>query len=213
MTWLFESGRSHLIVPFFRNSVIRLMIRWASAIGRGISSGVSLQAKPNIMPWSPAPMSLPRAAVFIDALGDVGRLLAERHHDGTGCGVEAHVARGVADLADDLANDCRIVNHGLGRDLAGQADEPGREQGFAGHASVGILCQDGIEDAVGNLVGHLVGMAHRYGFAREKIAIVIRHGRKSPSSRSLVVKDWPMSGRRNWLGCGLFTSRVASVVV
>jgi hypothetical protein len=31
--------------------------RWLSWMGRGISSGVSVQAKPNIMPWSPAPSS------------------------------------------------------------------------------------------------------------------------------------------------------------
>ena len=61
VTWLLASGRSQGIVPSCRNSVIRLMIRCASAIGSGISSGVSLQAKPNIMPWSPAPMSLPVA--------------------------------------------------------------------------------------------------------------------------------------------------------
>ena len=44
VTWLLASGRSQLIEPFCRSSVIRLMIRWASAIGSGISSGVSLQA-------------------------------------------------------------------------------------------------------------------------------------------------------------------------
>ena len=32
-------------------------MRCASAIGSGISSGVSRQAKPNIIPWSPAPSS------------------------------------------------------------------------------------------------------------------------------------------------------------
>ena len=30
---------------------------WASEMGSGMSSGVSSQAKPNIMPWSPAPLS------------------------------------------------------------------------------------------------------------------------------------------------------------
>ena len=33
-------------------------MRWASQIGSGIRSGVSSQAKPNIMPWSPAPWAL-----------------------------------------------------------------------------------------------------------------------------------------------------------
>ena len=44
VTWLLLSGRSHLIVPFWRSSVIWLMIRCDSAIGIGISSGVSLEA-------------------------------------------------------------------------------------------------------------------------------------------------------------------------
>ena len=50
VTWLLASGRSQGIVPSWRSSVIRLMIRCASAIGSGISSSVSLQAKPNIIP-------------------------------------------------------------------------------------------------------------------------------------------------------------------
>ena len=44
VTWLLLSGRSHLIVPFLRSSVIRLMSRCASAIGIGISSDVSFEA-------------------------------------------------------------------------------------------------------------------------------------------------------------------------
>ncbi len=30
-------------------------MRWAYMMGAGINSGVSRQAKPNIIPWSPAP--------------------------------------------------------------------------------------------------------------------------------------------------------------
>ena len=44
VTWLLLSGRSQSTSPFWRASVSRLMIRCASAIGSGISSGVSLQA-------------------------------------------------------------------------------------------------------------------------------------------------------------------------
>ncbi len=35
-------------------------------MGIGISVGVSLQAKPNIMPWSPAPPTSTPAAMFGD---------------------------------------------------------------------------------------------------------------------------------------------------
>ena len=37
-------------------------IRCASAIGSGMSSGVSRQANPNIIPWSPAPSSFADAS-------------------------------------------------------------------------------------------------------------------------------------------------------
>ena len=75
-------------------------------------------------------------AVFVNAQGDVRRLLSQGDHDGAGRGVEPHVARCVADLADDLADDRRIIDHCLGRDLARQADEPRGEQAFAGDPRV-----------------------------------------------------------------------------
>ncbi len=75
VTWLLLSGRSHLIVPSCRSSVIRLMIRWARAIGIGISSGVSFDAKPNIRPWSPAPMSLPFSASSLTPIAMSGDCL------------------------------------------------------------------------------------------------------------------------------------------
>ena len=50
VTWLFPSGRRYGKMPFFRTSVRRAVSLCARLIGRGISSFVSLQAKPNIMP-------------------------------------------------------------------------------------------------------------------------------------------------------------------
>src|SRR4030066_18134 len=55
VTWLFPSGRSHGSTRFSRASVSRPHIRCANAIGIGINSFVSVQANPNIIPWSPAP--------------------------------------------------------------------------------------------------------------------------------------------------------------
>ncbi|RAO49864.1 hypothetical protein PSN01_04585 [Micromonospora saelicesensis] len=55
VTWVLPSGRRYGIVPSLRTAERRRASRCASAIGSGISSGVSEQAKPNIMPWSPAP--------------------------------------------------------------------------------------------------------------------------------------------------------------
>ena len=56
VTWVFPSGLKYSKVPFFLTSVNLLDSLWANDIGRGINSSVSLQAKPNIIPWSPAPI-------------------------------------------------------------------------------------------------------------------------------------------------------------
>ena len=50
VNWPFPSGRSHSISAFSRASARRSIIRWESWIGMGISSGVSLQANPNMIP-------------------------------------------------------------------------------------------------------------------------------------------------------------------
>ena len=118
--------------------------------------------------------------VLVDPHRDVGRLLAQRHQDAAGRAVEAHLAGGVADLADDLADDARVIDQGRRGDLPRQADQPGGQQGLAGDPGRGVLRQDGVEDAIGDLVGHLVGMAHRDGLTREQVTIV-GHGSGSSS--------------------------------
>ena len=55
MTCAFPSGPRYGMSPLVRASVRRLVIRCASMIGSGMSSGVSSHANPNIIPWSPAP--------------------------------------------------------------------------------------------------------------------------------------------------------------
>ena len=52
-------------------------------------------------------------------------------------------------------------------DLAADDDEICRNQRFAGHARVGVLRQEGIDDGIGNTVGYLVGMALRNAFTGE----------------------------------------------
>ena len=55
VTWVLPSGRRYGTVPLRRTVESCLDSWWASMIGRGISSGVSRHAYPNIRPWSPAP--------------------------------------------------------------------------------------------------------------------------------------------------------------
>ncbi len=124
------SGRRYLIAPLLRLAASRRVRSWASVIGSGISDCVSRQAKPNIMPWSPAPVSSKgsRSPVCLTSsdwstpMRDVGRLLVDRDAHAAGLGVEADRRAVVADLADRLADDARDVDVGLGRDLAGDVD-------------------------------------------------------------------------------------------
>ncbi len=68
--------------------------------------------------------------------------------------------------AHGLSRDLRVVDVGLGGDLARDHDQAGGHQGLAGDAAVGVLGQDGVEDGIGNLVGDLVGMAFGDRFRR-----------------------------------------------
>ena len=106
----------------------------------------------------------------VDALRDVGRLLVERDDHAAGLGVEAVLGTVVADLANLSAHQPRDVDVGLGRDLAGDDHEPGGDQRLARDATHRILGQDGVEDCVRDLVGHLVRMAFgdRFGGEQER---------------------------------------------
>ena len=150
-------------------------MRWASAIGSGMSSGVSRQAKPNIIPWSPAPSSPTSTASprdlerRVDALGDVRRLLLDRDQRAAGLVVEAVVGARVADVADRLADDLLEVDVGLRRDLAEDDDEAGGGGRLAGDAGVGVVADDRVEDRVADLVAELVRVALGDRFGGEQV--------------------------------------------
>ena len=108
-------------------------------IGRGISSAVSLTARPNIMPWSPAPWGLSPLAPCVDADGDVRGLLLEGDQDAGGVAVEAVLGLGVADLVDGLADDVADLDVALGGDFAGDHGQAARQQGLDGDAAAGVL--------------------------------------------------------------------------
>ena len=95
----------------------------------------------------------------VDALRDVGRLLVDCDDDAARLGVEAELRARVADLPDPASDELRDVDIRLGGDLAGDDDEPGRDQRLAGDAPLGIGGENGVEHGVGDLVGHLVRMA------------------------------------------------------
>jgi hypothetical protein len=100
-----------------------------------------------------------------DALRDVRRLLVHAHHDLARRAVEpVHALAAVTDVVDDFAGRRFVVDLVLARDLAGDEDEVRRHEAFARDAAVRIAAQVCVEDRIGDLVAHLVGMAFGDGF-------------------------------------------------
>ena len=117
------------------------------------------------------PLFLVEPRAFGDALRDVGALPVQGHHDRTVLGVEAHGRVGVADVADGLPHHVGNADHGLGGDLAGHDGHARGDHGFAGHAARGVLGDHGIENGVGDAVGHLVRVAHGDRLAGEVVMV------------------------------------------
>ena len=112
-------------------------------------------------------------ARMVHALCDVVRLLVIANHHGATLVVDAVFGVVVADALDRVARDLDVVDVRVGRDLAGQHHEAGVRQRLGSDARAWILLEDRIENGVGNLVGHLVGVAFRDGFGSEEK--VVRH--------------------------------------
>jgi hypothetical protein len=79
------------------------------------------------------------ALAFVDALGDVGRLLAVGDQHGAGGGVEADVGIGIADAADGLARDGVVAHARVGGDLAGEHHQVVLDQRLGRDARVLVL--------------------------------------------------------------------------
>ncbi len=114
---------------------------------------------------------LVQARSLRDALGDVGALLSDGHHDGAVFVVEAHLGIVVADHLDRIADNLRDVHGGLRGDLPGHHNQIRLHQRLAGDATLRILGQHGVEDRVRDAVGDLVRVAHRHRFAGEQIVL------------------------------------------
>ena len=106
----------------------------------------------------------------VDALGDVGRLRADRDADAAGRAVEALLRRVVADPQDGLAHDARDVGVGLGGDLARDVHLAGGDQGLDRDPAARVLREQGVENAVADLVSDLVRVAFRDRLGGEQAA-------------------------------------------
>ena len=108
---------------------------------------------------------------LVDALGDVVALLVVGHQHRAALVVDAVVGVVVADALDGVARHLDVIDHRVGGDLAGQHHQAGVGQCLGGHAAARVLRQQGVEDGVGDLVGHLVRVAFGNRFGSEEKAV------------------------------------------
>ena len=119
----------------------------------------------------PEHQALVAGAEVVDAHRDVGRLLVDRGDDAAGLVVEAVLRPCVPDALDRVPRDARDVDVAGGRDLAGDDDEPRGQDRLAGDPARRILGNNRVQDSVGDLIGHLVGMAFGDRLGREDVLL------------------------------------------
>ena len=112
---------------------------------------------------------LVQALACAHTLADVGRLTIDGDHHGARVAVDAEGVIRVADALERVARDFGVVDLRLGRDLTCDNAQTGGDERFAGHAAVRVLREDRVENGVGDLVGHLVGVTHGYAFRSEEM--------------------------------------------
>ena len=105
----------------------------------------------------------------VDALGDVRRLFLDRDQRAAGQVVEPVLGLRVPDVSDRVADDLLEVDVGGRRDLPQDDDETGRRRRLARDSCVRVLADDRIEDRVGDLIAHLVGVPLGHGFRGEQV--------------------------------------------
>ena len=118
--------------------------------------------------------SLVACPAGVHAHGDVRGLPLDRGNHGAGFGVEAVLGARVADVADDVAGNVGIIEHGLGGDFTGDHHQARRHQRFARHAPHGIFREHRVEYRVRNLIGNLVRVTFGHRFrCKQKFAFVL----------------------------------------
>ena len=99
-----------------------------------------------------------------DALVDVAALLMDSREDATGVVVELIFGFAISDALDGFARHGLQVDVGVGVHLAHDHYLSGGDERLHGAVSLRVIGQELVEDGIGNLVGHLVGMSFRNGF-------------------------------------------------
>ena len=101
---------------------------------------------------------------LINTLCNIRALGMDRCHDRAGIPIEILFAAVITDIQDHLPGNIVEIRPPLGGDLTHQGHNARRCKGFACHPGLGVLCQQGIQHRVADLVAHLVGMSFGHGF-------------------------------------------------
>ena len=105
-----------------------------------------------------------------NALGDIGALAMHGGDDGAGIRVKAQRGIVIADIADHLAGDLFHVALAVCRDFTHDHHQTRGGAALARHAGGGILAQHFVQDGVGDLVAHLVGMSFGHAFRGKELS-------------------------------------------
>jgi hypothetical protein len=101
-------------------------------------------------------------------------LSVETAHDATRVGIKLQEGVGIPDISDDTSNEVLEIKSGLARHLPGYHYETGGHECFDGNARRRILTDHLVKQRVGNLIGHLIGVALRNGFRSKQIGHPLR---------------------------------------
>ncbi len=96
-------------------------------------------------------------------------MLVESGQYRTGMIIKTDIRAVVTNTFNGRARNLHIVDVGLGSNFTRHNNQACTAQSLAGDPCVGILGQDCIQDRVGNLISHLVGMTFGHGFGSKKI--------------------------------------------
>ncbi len=112
----------------------------------------------------------PLLVVFplIHSLLDVGGLLIDRGDHCAGLPIEPHGRVIVSNLFDGPPDDGRHMDVTGSGNFTRNDGHPRRDHGLAGHPGIWILSDNRIQDAIGNLIGHLIGMSFGDRFRSEQ---------------------------------------------
>jgi len=126
-------------------------------IGAGISSGVSSQAKPNIIPGLPPPAVLETpGAPSRKPLADIGGLAVDHIEDRHGLKIQAVGRIGITHVPDHVPDGLLYIHKGVGGNFAPHQNHGGGSEGFAGHPALGVLLKARVQNGVGNLIAEFI---------------------------------------------------------